>query len=109
MPSLVPGWTADTYLHLVEQRYADTPEIGHHGYEHEYVVHKGRDVECEVLLKGIDSLKRITSEVPEGSRSRRYGSGRVAHSGYCGSAVERGGREIPVGVQPEGKTLQPGG
>ena len=65
----VPGWTADTYPHLVEQMYAAGHEIGHHGYEHEYVVNKGREVEEEVLHKGIDSLQRITGEVPKGYRS----------------------------------------
>jgi peptidoglycan/xylan/chitin deacetylase (PgdA/CDA1 family) len=56
----VPGWTANTYPHLVEQMYAHGHEIGHHGYEHESVVHKGRDVELAVLLKGTESLQRLT-------------------------------------------------
>ena len=65
----VPGWTVDTYPHLVEQMYAAGHELGHHGYEHEYVVNKGRDVELAVLHKGIESLRRITGEVPQGYRS----------------------------------------
>lgn len=65
----VPGWSADKYPHLVEQMCADGHEIGHHGYEHEYVVNKGHDVELEVLLRGSDSLKRITGSVPKGYRS----------------------------------------
>ena len=65
----VPGWTADKYPHLVEQMHAAGHEIGHHGYEHEYVVNKGREVELEVLSKGIESLQRITGAVPKGYRA----------------------------------------
>ncbi len=65
----VPGWTADTYPHLVEQMVAAGHEIGHHGYEHEYVVNKGRDAELEVLEKGINSLQRLTGVIPKGYRS----------------------------------------
>lgn len=65
----VPGWTADTYPQLIETVYADGHEIGHHGYEHEYVVNKGRDVELAVLQQGIESLKRLTGDVPKGYRS----------------------------------------
>ena len=45
----VPGWSADKYPHLIEQMHADGHEIGHHGYEHEFVGNKGREVELEVL------------------------------------------------------------
>src|SRR5512141_3227415 len=62
----VPGWTADKYPNLIEQMHARGHEIAHHGYEHEYVVNKGRDVELEVLLKGTESLRRITGESPKG-------------------------------------------
>ncbi len=65
----VPGWSADTHPQLVEQMYADGHEIGHHGYEHEFVANKGRDAELEVLLKGAESLKRITGQAPRGYRS----------------------------------------
>jgi peptidoglycan/xylan/chitin deacetylase (PgdA/CDA1 family) len=65
----VPGWTADTYPGLIEQMHAAGHELAHHGYEHEYVVNKGREIELEVLEKGIDSLRRITGEVPKGYRS----------------------------------------
>jgi peptidoglycan/xylan/chitin deacetylase (PgdA/CDA1 family) len=65
----VPGWTADKYPQLIEQMCTDGHELGHHGYEHEYVVNKGREVELEVLHKGIDSLQRLTGEVPKGYRS----------------------------------------
>ena len=65
----VPGWTADKYPHLIEQAQRAGHEIGHHGYEHEYVVNKGREVELEVLLKGTESLRRITGQAPRGYRS----------------------------------------
>ncbi len=65
----VPGWSADTHPQLVEQMYADGHEIGHHGYEHEFVGNKGREAELEVLLKGTESLKRITGQAPQGYRS----------------------------------------
>lgn len=65
----VPGWTADKYPHLIEQMCAAGHELGHHGYEHEYVVNKGREVELEVLQKGIESLRKITGEIPKGYRS----------------------------------------
>ena len=45
-----PGW--------FEQMHADGHEIGHHGYEHEFVANKGREAELEVLLRGTESLKR---------------------------------------------------
>ena len=65
----VPGWTADKYTDLVARMYDEGHEIAHHGYEHEYVVNKGREVEKEVLEKGIESLSRITGESPRGYRS----------------------------------------
>lgn len=65
----VPGWTADKYPDLVEQMVRDGHEIGHHGYEHEYVVNKPREVEEEILERGIESLRRITGVVPRGYRA----------------------------------------
>lgn len=65
----VPGWSADHHPQLVEQMVAGGHEIGHHGYEHEFVGNKGRETERDVLLKGIESLKRITGETPKGYRS----------------------------------------
>lgn len=65
----VPGWTADRYPHLVEQMAKDGHELGHHGYEHEYVVNKPREVEEQILVRGIESLRRITGVVPRGYRA----------------------------------------
>ena len=65
----VPGWTADKYPQLVERMHAAGHEIGHHGYEHEYVVDKGAEIELEVLSKGIESLRRLTGAVPKGYRA----------------------------------------
>lgn len=65
----VPGWSADKYPHLVEQMVAGGHEIGHHGYEHEFVGNKGREAELDVLLKGTESLQRITGHAPVGYRS----------------------------------------
>jgi hypothetical protein len=53
-------------------------------------VHKGREVELVVCLKGTESLQRMTgTEVHQGYRAR------VSNLG-CG--VERGRREIPVSL-----------
>lgn len=65
----VPGWTAEKYPHLVEQIVADGHEVGHHGYEHEYVVNKGREGELAVLEKGLTILQRLTGQAPKGYRA----------------------------------------
>ena len=84
---------------MVEQREVHGREIGHHGYKHEYVVHKGRNIEPDVLREVC--MARI--------RQLRQGA-HVAGlpSEPQGSDMETDNCEVPVGVQPEGETLQPG-
>ena len=65
----VPGHSADTYPHLVEQAVRAGHELGHHGWLHEVPATLTEEQERDVLARGIDSLKRISGEVPTGYRS----------------------------------------
>lgn len=65
----IPGWTAEHYPKVVEEIHRKNHEIGHHGYLHENVSRRTKDVEEEILQKGIEILKGFTGVKPVGYRS----------------------------------------
>jgi len=65
----IPGHTIETYPDLV-RRVADAGhEIGHHNYCHENPISLSLDEERRVLDRGIETIRRITGNPPEGFRS----------------------------------------
>lgn len=65
----IPGHSADTFTAACKDIAAHGHELAHHGYMHENPTEVGEDREREVLLKGIESLERITGKRPRGYRS----------------------------------------
>lgn len=65
----VPGHSADTYPDLVTQTVAAGHELGHHGWLHEVPATLTEEQEREVLVRGIESLRRISGVAPVGYRS----------------------------------------
>jgi peptidoglycan/xylan/chitin deacetylase (PgdA/CDA1 family) len=66
----VPGWVAETYTPMVEDIMRRGHDIEHHGYLHEPPrTFKSKDEEEEALLKGIETLVRITGRRPRAYRS----------------------------------------
>jgi peptidoglycan/xylan/chitin deacetylase (PgdA/CDA1 family) len=71
----VPGLIADTYPELVRRVFSTGHEIGHHGYNHEHfpTAFKTREEEAAVLLRGIESIFRVTGARPLGFRAPEDG------------------------------------
>lgn len=65
----IPGWVAEHHPDIVETIHEQGHEIGHHGYLHERPTELSREQEAEVLQKGIEALRAITGEAPQGYRS----------------------------------------
>ena len=65
----VPGHSADTFPHLVEQAANAGHELGHHGWLHEVPATLTEEQERDVLVRGIASLRRISGITPAGYRS----------------------------------------
>ena len=65
----IPGFIADTHVDLVKKIFNAGHEIGHHGYMHEPPATLTKQEEIEVIDKGIESIKKITSHIPLGYRS----------------------------------------
>jgi peptidoglycan-N-acetylglucosamine deacetylase len=66
----VPGWVAEKYTPTIEDILRRGHDIEHHGYLHEPPrTFKSRDEEEEALLKGIETLVRITGRRPRAYRS----------------------------------------
>jgi peptidoglycan/xylan/chitin deacetylase (PgdA/CDA1 family) len=66
----VPGWVAEKYTAMVEDILKRGHDVEHHGYLHEPPgTFKSEAEEEEALLKGIDTLTRITGRRPRAYRS----------------------------------------
>ncbi len=63
----IPGHSAETYPHIVEQLVAGGHEIGNHGYLHSRP--KSPEDEAAILDRGNDVLTRMTGRRPLGYRS----------------------------------------
>jgi hypothetical protein len=94
----VPGHTADAFPRCVELIAAGGHEIAHHGYCHEPPARLSASEEEAALIKGIEALRRITGERPNGYRSA-VGAERpnVAAPGAGG---------LPLRQQPDGTGLR---
>jgi peptidoglycan-N-acetylglucosamine deacetylase len=66
----VPGWVAEKYTPMVEDILRRGHDIEHHGYLHEPPsTFKSEEEEEAALVKGIESLKRLTGRKPRAYRS----------------------------------------
>jgi peptidoglycan/xylan/chitin deacetylase (PgdA/CDA1 family) len=66
----VPGWVADKYPAALKAIVAAGHELAHHGYTHRSpVLLNNRKAEEKELVRGIESLMRVTGKVPQGYRS----------------------------------------
>lgn len=65
----VPGHSADTFPQLVEKAVEAGHELGHHGWLHEVPATLTEEQERSVLIRGIESLQRISGIRPIGYRS----------------------------------------
>ncbi|MGE0005985.1 MAG: polysaccharide deacetylase [Parvibaculaceae bacterium] len=66
----IPGFVADRWPDAVREVADAGHEIGHHGYLHEYLTQVASDeVEERILLRGIDSLQKVTKLRPLGYRA----------------------------------------
>ncbi|MDA1287770.1 MAG: polysaccharide deacetylase [Proteobacteria bacterium] len=64
-----PGHTLESYLQDAELLLASGHEIGHHGWTHRVPASLGRDGEEAELVRGIETIKRLTGAAPVGYRS----------------------------------------
>jgi peptidoglycan/xylan/chitin deacetylase (PgdA/CDA1 family) len=65
----VPGWTAESYPHVVEAILHDGHEIGHHGYLHAQTSQVSPGVQAEEIERGFAALESIGAPRPRGYRS----------------------------------------
>jgi peptidoglycan/xylan/chitin deacetylase (PgdA/CDA1 family) len=66
----VPGWVAERYVPMLEQILERGHDVEHHGYLHEPPrTFKSEEEEERVLLKGIETLTRLTGRRPRAYRS----------------------------------------
>ena len=65
----IPGFIADTHSELVKTIFDEGHEIGHHGYMPEPPATLTKQEEIDVIDKGIESIEKITSQIPLGYRS----------------------------------------
>jgi peptidoglycan/xylan/chitin deacetylase (PgdA/CDA1 family) len=66
----VPGWVAEQYTPTIEDILRRGHDIEHHGYLHEPPrTFKSKDEEEQALVKGIESLVKITGHRPRAYRS----------------------------------------
>lgn len=72
----VPGWCVERYPRAVELIYRGGHEIGHHGFMHENPSRLSRAEEEESLARGIESIRSITGEKPQGYRAPSNGFSR---------------------------------
>lgn len=64
-----PGHTIDSFPADAELLLESGHEIGHHGWTHRLPAALGRAGEEEELVRGIDSIRRLTGAAPVGYRS----------------------------------------
>ena len=67
--AFVPGFAIDRWPDVVRDIVSEGHELGHHGYLHEYLAGIDRDTEEGILLRGMDSIARITGKPPLGYRA----------------------------------------
>jgi peptidoglycan/xylan/chitin deacetylase (PgdA/CDA1 family) len=65
----IPGFTAELHEDLVQRMLEEGHEIGHHGYYHERPDGLSDEEEEAVLVRGSETIERITGSKPLGYRS----------------------------------------
>lgn len=64
----VPGWVAEKYPEQIRRTAEEGHEIAHHGYLHEDCSKLNYDQEKEMLVRGSESLRKVTGKTPLGAR-----------------------------------------
>lgn len=67
--AFVPGYAIDRWPEVVREIVAAGHELGHHGFLHEYLAGIDRQTEEDILVRGIESIFRITGSAPIGYRA----------------------------------------
>lgn len=67
--AFVPGFAIDRWPDVVRDIVSEGHELGHHGYLHEFLPDVDRDTEEAILLRGMESVARITGKPPLGYRA----------------------------------------
>ncbi len=65
----IPGHTIESYPSCVAAVHAAGHEVGHHGWTHRVPSTLGAEGEEEELLRGIESIIKLTGRAPRGYRS----------------------------------------
>lgn len=65
----VPGWTAESYPHIIEAILEGGHEIGHHGYVHTKVSDATPEQQAEEIERGFDALESVGAPRPTGYRN----------------------------------------
>jgi peptidoglycan/xylan/chitin deacetylase (PgdA/CDA1 family) len=65
----IPGHTIESYPSSVANVYDAGHEIGNHGWTHRIPVNLGRDEEEREIVRGNESIKKLTGDFPRGYRS----------------------------------------
>lgn len=65
----VPGWVVDRYEATIEAIVREGHEVAHHGYEHIPPAQQTAEEEEAALVRGIESIRRVTGSAPRGYRS----------------------------------------
>jgi peptidoglycan/xylan/chitin deacetylase (PgdA/CDA1 family) len=65
----VPGWTAESYPHVVEAILAGGHEIGHHGYVHTKVTEASVEAQRDEIERGFQALESVGAPRPVGYRN----------------------------------------
>jgi peptidoglycan-N-acetylglucosamine deacetylase len=65
----VPGFTAESYPHVLRAIVDEGHEVGHHGYLHEQMQGIDRDTEARYTDRGLEALHKVAGVVPVGYRA----------------------------------------
>jgi peptidoglycan-N-acetylglucosamine deacetylase len=68
----VPGWTAESYPHVIDAILSDGHEIGHHGYVHAPTNKVALDVHRGEIERGFQALEAVGAPRPVGYRSTAW-------------------------------------
>jgi peptidoglycan/xylan/chitin deacetylase (PgdA/CDA1 family) len=71
----IPGMSADSWPHMVEEIVKRGHEVGHHGYCHETPTAIDLERERVEFEMGIETIKRLTGKAPAGYRAPAWDPG----------------------------------
>ncbi|AVA24245.1 polysaccharide deacetylase family protein [Rhizobium sp. NXC24] len=68
-----PAWCMERYPQLVEDILKEGHELAHHGYIHESMSRlPSREIEVELIVRGVEVFEKLTGERPRGFRAPNY-------------------------------------